>query len=413
MVAEVTALEDFMSTRIDADFVEKERSVRPHANEYTTISLFSGAMGLDLGLESAGIRAGFCQDIDKWAVKTIQNNKSDVPIILGDIREIPTRAILEEAGLGKREAFMVSGGPPCQSFSTAGNRRSIGDPRGSLFKEFSRVVDDVRPRFFVMENVKGLVSAAIKHRPLSERVKRDLTPEEELGSAFKVILEEFHRLKYKVVYGVLDAVYYGVPQFRERLIVLGSRDHEDIFLPVPTHFQKHQETDYHWRTLRDAIEKYEDGPGVHSEFSAERKKILEMVPEGGNWKDLPEDLIPTAMGGAYKSKGGKMGFYRRLSYDQPSPTIVTSPTHKGTMLCHPKFTRPLSVKEYAAIQQFPEDWEVNGNVAESYKQIGNAVPVGLGRAIGEALIATVTGTQKVKVKRRRGTGVHKDILGLF
>ena len=168
---------------------------------------------------------------------------------------------------------------------------------------------------------------------------------------------------------MLDAVNYGVPQFRERFVLIGSRDDEDIFLPIPTHFQMHQDKKYQWQTVRNAIEDLESDRGECAVFSEERLKFLKMVPEGGNWRDLPEDIIPVAMGGAYESGGGKVGFYRRLSYDQPSPTVVTSPVQKATMMCHPTQNRPLSVKEYARIQQFPDGWVFTGTTAAKYRQL--------------------------------------------
>lgn len=383
---------------------------------YPVISLFSGAMGLDLGLESAGLTVRVCQDIDPWCIRTMEaNGRRYIP---GDIRQLirqdPTcRFLLKEAGLASDEVFAVVGGPPCQPFSTAGKRLSTNDPRGSLFMEFCKVIDALRPRFFVMENVKGLVSAAIRHRPLAERGKKPLTDEEKPGSAFTVIEQRFDMLGYKIVYGVLDAVHYGVPQFRERLVILGSRDDEPIFLPVPTHFQKHQEAEYRWRTLRGAIEDLEDEPGPHATFSPERLRFLEMIPMGGNWRSLPEHLIQEAMGGAYNSGGGKVGFYRRLDYEQPCPTLVTSPTQKATMLCHPTRNRPLSVWEYARIQQFPLDrWVIEGNVNDCYRQIGNAVPLGLGRAIGLALKAVAEKNAEIRTKRTRGTSVHDHLLSI-
>jgi len=302
---------------------------------------------------------------------------------------------------------MICGGPPCQPFSTAGKRLGINDPRGSLFMDFIRMIDYIRPRFFVMENVKGIMSAPLKHVPTAEWDESD--PEQRLGTVLDVILAEFNKLGYKTVYGLLDAVNYGVPQFRERFVLIGSRDGEDIFLPVPTHFQTHQNPIYRWKTVGDAIRDLEDDKSECATLSAERKKYLHMVPEGGNWKDLPEDLIPDAMGGAYESGDGKVGFYRRLSYAQPSPTITTSPAQKATMLCHPKFDRPLSVKEYARIQQFPDDWVFVGTTAAKYRQVGNAVPVGLGTAIGMAILATADKTAVIETKRFRGTGVHNKI----
>lgn len=378
--------------------------------ELTNISLFSGALGLDIGLEEAGFTTMVCVENDKFCKKTIEANrfrlKNPKLTILGDITQYSPKEILKAAKLKPEQATLLSGGPPCQSFSTAGRRRSIGDPRGSLFRNFIEVIEEARPRFFVMENVKGLVSAAIKHCPLKERSKRPLEPDEELGSAYKVVLSEFDRLGYSYVGDVLDAVNYGTPQFRERLIIIGSRDHEDIFLPYQTHFMHHHDPAYRWKTLREAIEDYESESGPCGSFSDERAYYLDQVPEGGNWRDLKKEEIKKAMGGAYKAHGGKMGFYRRLHYDQPCPTLMTSPLHKGTMLCHPKHTRPLSVKEYAIIQQFPTDWGFKGSIAQAYKQIGNAVPVGLGRAIGMAIIATIKGDKTVKVKRMRGTSTH-------
>ena len=191
--------------------------------------------------------------------------------------------------------------------------------------------------------------------------------------------------------------------------MIGSRDNEPIFLPAPTHFHVHQNPDYRWRTLGDTIRDLENDAGDCAEFSEARLKYLRMVPEGGNWRNLPESVVEEAMGGAYHSGGGKVGFYRRLSYSQPSPTVVTSPVQKATMMCHPTKDRPLSVAEYARIQQFPDNWRFCGSVNDKYKQIGNAVPVGLARAIGEMLVSVDQNNAEVFVKRIRGTNVHSKI----
>lgn len=380
-------------------------SYERYASNRDVISLFSGAMGLDIGMSNAGLNVVVGQDFDASCVGTMKANGHNV--LSGNIRDIQPQELLDIAGLQIGESFMICGGPPCQPFSTAGKRLGINDPRGSLFMDFIRMIDYIRPRFFVMENVKGIMSAPLKHVPTAEWDESD--PEQRLGTVLDVILAEFNKLGYKTVYGLLDAVNYGVPQFRERFVLIGSRDGEDIFLPVPTHFQTHQNPIYRWKTVGDAIRDLEDDKSECATLSAERKKYLHMVPEGGNWKDLPEDLIPDAMGGAYESGGGKVGFYRRLSYAQPSPTITTSPAQKATMLCHPKFDRPLSVKEYARIQQFPDDWVFVGTTAAKYRQIGNAVPVGLGTAIGMAVLATADKTAVIETKRFRGTGVHNKI----
>lgn len=369
------------------------------------ISFFSGAMGLDIGLEQAGLNVVIGQDFEPACVETMRANGHNV--LGGDIREIEPQQMLDLARLRVGEPFLVCGGPPCQPFSTAGKRLGINDPRGSLFMDYIRMIDYIKPRFFIMENVKGIMSAPLKHVPLAERSKNE--PEQQLGTVLDVILAEFNKLGYKTVYGVLDAVNYGVPQFRERFVLLGSRDHEDIFLPFPTHFQMHQKAEYRWKTVGQAIEDIEDEGGECATLSPDRAHYLEMVPEGGNWKDLPEEIRKDAMGGAYESGGGKVGFYRRLSYSQPSPTVVTSPIQKATMMCHPRANRPLSVHEYARIQQFPEEWIFIGTTSAKYKQIGNAVPVGLAEAIGRAIIATADKTAMVKTKRFRGTDVHNRI----
>ena len=376
-----------------------------YADNRDVISLFSGAMGLDIGLEKAGLNVVIGQDFDESCVKTMQVNGHNV--LGGDIREIDPRKLLELTGLSVAEPFLICGGPPCQPFSTAGKRLGINDPRGSLFMDFIRMIDYIRPRFFVMENVKGIMSAPLKHVPLAERDEND--PDQRLGTVLDVILAEFDKLGYKTVYGVLDAVNYGVPQFRERFVLIGSRDNEDIFLPLPTHFQMHQDKAYQWKTVRSAIADLEFDKGECATLSGERLKFLKMIPEGGNWRDLPENIIPIAMGGAYKSGGGKVGFYRRLSYDQPSPTVVTSPVQKATMMCHPTQDRSLSIKEYARIQQFPDDWIFTGTTAAKYRQIGNAVPVGLAEAIGKAVCAVADGNAVVETKRFRGTNVHNKI----
>lgn len=369
------------------------------------ISLFSGAMGLDIGLAKAGLNIVIGQDFDKSCVETMQANGHKV--LCGDIREIKAPDLLEVTAMKTGEPFLICGGPPCQPFSTAGKRLGINDPRGSLFMDFIRMIDYIRPRFFVMENVKGLISSPLKHVPISERDSSD--PEQQLGTVLDVILNEFKKLNYKTVYGVLDAVNYGVPQFRERFVLIGSRDNEDIFLPVPTHFAVHQNEKYKWQSLSSAIKDIEKEPGIFATFSQERLRFLRLVPEGGNWRSLPKEMIEEAMGGAYLSGGGKVGFYRRLSYSEPCPTLVTSPVQKATMMCHPTQDRPLSVREYARIQQFPEDWVFTGTVASQYRQIGNAVPVGLAEQIGKAIIAAADNTAAVKTKRFRGTGIHNRL----
>lgn len=363
---------------------------------FPVVSLFSGAMGLDLGLIDAGLHIAVSQDYEKWCVETIRANGHAA--VLGDIRELisndPSCNFLLKAGKVKRdEVFAVVGGPPCQSFSTAGKRKGVDDERGMLYNQFIHVIETIKPRFFVMENVKGL--ASMPSNPLDK----------ESPPLISHILEKFHGLGYHTVHGVLDAVHYGTPQFRERLVIIGSRDSEAIFLPSPTHFHMHQVSEMRWRTLFDAIgDLTEVGPV--GKFTPAINEYLALVPEGGNWRSLPPSKAKAAMGGAFESGGGKVGFYRRLTYTEPSPTLVTSPNQKATLLCHPRQTRPLSVREYARIQQFPDDWKFEGKSSDCYRQIGNAVPIPLGRAIGQMLISVALGNAEVRVKRMRGTSVH-------
>lgn len=238
------------------------------------ISLFSGAMGLDLGLIKAGLHIKIGQDFDKVCIATMKlNNYEAIP---GDIRDISPELLLAKANLKQGEPLLICGGPPCQPFSTAGKRLGINDPRGSLFMDFIRMVGFIRPRFFIMENVKGLISAPLINNgiPVLNETVLD------------VVLSEFHKLGYKTVYGLLDAVNYGVPQFRERFVIIGSRDHEDIFLPVPTHFPKHQCVNYLWNTLKNAIGDLENAPGAYMQFSEERLNYLKKIPEGGKLEEF-------------------------------------------------------------------------------------------------------------------------------
>jgi DNA (cytosine-5)-methyltransferase 1 len=351
------------------------------------ISLFSGALGLDLGLEQAGYTIATAVECNRFAIQTIKQNRGDVPLIEEKIEDVPTGDILKKADLKVGEAVVLTGGPCCQSFSTAGQRGSVSDPRGSMFRQFVRVVNEARPRFFIMENVKGVLSAAVKHRPLKERGPGypPLKPDEELGSAFRLILKELKSTGYHITFDVLNAADFGVPQTRERVIFVGSRDGEPVEMPEPIHAREPTGGLKPWVTLREALHGLEDPKPAYSELLESKKRYLKLIPAGGNWRDLPKRLHATALGGAYASWGGRGGFLRRLAWDRPAPALTTRPDSKATMLCHPRKLRPLSVAEYTRLQQFPDDWRFAGGVPQQYIQAGNAVPVGLGNAIGVAL----------------------------
>ena len=346
-------------------------------------------MGLDLGLEQAGFEVALAVECDAQAISTIKRNRPSLKVIERKIETVDTQEILAKAGLVAGGNFVVTGGPSCQSFSTAGQRRSLADPRGGLFHHFVRIVEESRPKFFVMENVKGMLSAAIKHRPLNKRGPGhpSLEAEEELGSAFRIVTDELRRLRYYVVFDVLNAADYGVPQTRERILFIGSRDGRAVEMPRPTHAGELLEGRLPWVTLRSTIGRLREENPAGLKLRDKMVKFLKLVPEGGNWRDLPPDVQKEALGGAYDSWGGRSGYFRRLAWDRPAPALTTVPNCKATMLCHPTAMRPLSLREYARIQQFPDDWKFEGSTASQYRQIGNAVPVGLGAALGKSVQA--------------------------
>jgi DNA (cytosine-5)-methyltransferase 1 len=360
------------------------------------ISLFSGGLGLDLGLERVGFRVRVAVENNKFAAETIRRNRPDIVLIEKDVRDVTTNEILDAAGLKPGEAAVVTGGPSCATFSTVGQRGSLADPRGGLFREFVRVVREAKPRFFIMENVRGILSAAVKHRPLAKRGPGypPLGPEERLGSALKLILRALGRLDYRVVYDLLNTADYGVPQLRHRVVFIGSRDGEDVRLPKPTHGPAN------WVTLREALAGLHDDTPEYTALPKGKAKFLKFVPAGGNWRDLPRKLQRAALGRAYDSWGGRNGFCRRLAWDRPSPALTTRPDSKATVLCHPDELRPLTVREYARIQQFPEEWEFAGGVPQKYKMIGNAVPLGLGKALGGVLAALMRKRSKAALARK-------------
>lgn len=389
-------------------------------NQLTNISLFSGAGGLDIGLHQSGFLTKVCVENDSHCRETLEMNQhmlghEEIPV-LGDITKLSPSDLLEYSGLRPGEVDLVSGGPPCQAFSTAGHRGSVSDPRGRLFLDFVKMVEVIRPRFFVMENVRGLRSAALKHRPLNQRGNGfpELSEEEEPGSTLNLgILPEFQRIGYQVVWGVLNALDYGTAQDRERMLFIGSRDREfpsgmegplDLSAVVPPTYSRNLSAGLPpVKVLKDVICDLEDDPGPFMPYSPNRAKVFERIPEGQNWRwmrdsdEFSQQELEDFMGGAYTSTGGRVGFWRRLSWDKWSPTLTTSPVQKATGLCHPSKDRPLSVKEYARVQGFPDDWAFSGPVASQYRQIGNAVPVELAANVGKALAALIGAREPVSV----------------
>lgn len=355
---------------------------------YNTISLFSGAMGLDLGIEKAGFKIRVCVEKDKWAAQTIRANTS-IPVIERDINDVPTDEILAAAGIGRQDVTLVIGGPPCQAFLTAGKQKGFADFRGNVMLQYLRVVRDIMPEFFIMENVRGLQSAKLNSVPAEYAEYEPI--KDVKGSAFHFMVAEFRKLGYSISHALLNAANYGVPEKRERIVVIGHRG-ERAPIPSPTHSENGEFGTKKWNTLRSCIGDMEHRTDLHyTELRKRSLPYMKILKEGQNWHNLPEDMAMQAMGKAYFLSGGNTGFLRRLKFDEPSPTLVTSPTMPATLLCHPTQLRPLSIEEYARIQQFPDSWTFNGRLETIYKQIGNAVPVGMGQAVGQQIMRFING----------------------
>ena len=278
------------------------------AREMRVISLFTCGMGMDIGFGKAGFNTVYSNDIAKFACDTIRQNRPGLHCDEGDITEIRSEQILESAGARRGEIDVVIGGPPCQSFSTAGMRRGLEDKRGMALLEFIRVVKDVRPKFFVFENVSGLVSAARKHVPFYDRISagRKLSEDQKCGSLFADILLEFEKIDgYRFRWKLLNAADYGVPQKRKRLILIGSRiaDPGLVLKEIegrakyadPKQAAKLKKKP--WRTLRDALEGLDDADKECTRFP-KWGRYLEYVPPGGCWVDLPDSMKNQAMGRA-------------------------------------------------------------------------------------------------------------------
>jgi DNA (cytosine-5)-methyltransferase 1 len=381
------------------------------APKYKTISLFSGAMGLDLGLERTGrFEVLACVEKERAFCETIRANQragrlpDKLRVFEGDITNLDPAEVLAACGLKPGELDVLVGGPPCQAFSTAGRRQSTQDPRGTLLWQFLRFVEYMQPRFFLMENVRGVLSAALRHRQIAERPEKGglrLETDEEPGSVVRLFADDLQKLSssYHMDCFEVNAVNYGAPQLRERALFIGNRYNAVVDFPDPTHGAPHANGEPQpslferdgaqvllpWGTLRDAIGDLKDVGDVIMDFSPRKKSFLELVPPGSNWRSLPVKLQKESMGKAWHAKGGRSGWWRRLSFDLPCPTLVTMPNHAGTALCHPTEVRALTLKEYALIQEFPKDWELCGTPSEQYAQVGNAVPVRLGRVAGEVL----------------------------
>jgi DNA (cytosine-5)-methyltransferase 1 len=346
---------------------DKEQNITP-IKHYKSIELFAGAGGLAIGLEKAGFNAVALNEIDKNACATLKKNRPHWNVIESDISDI-------DFTIYKNIDFL-SGGFPCQAFSYAGNKLGFEDTRGTLFFEFARAIKEIKPKVFLGENVRGL-----------------LTHDE--GKTLEAIKSVIQELGYTLIEPrVLKAIFYRVPQKRERLFLVCIRNdlvkYNNFSWPEPFHKVL---------TVKDALKKGElyssDCPESQGQVYPERKKaILSMIPAGGCWVNLPDEIQREYMQKSYFMGGGKTGMARRLSYDSPSLTLTCAPAQKQTERCHPEETRPLTVREYARIQTFPDEWVFMGSISSQYKQIGNAVPVNLAQAMGKKLISLLNNIEK-------------------
>lgn len=327
--------------------------------DYSVLELFAGAGGLAIGMEQAGLKCVALNEIDKFACQTLRNNRPNWDVLEGDIKNHNFLKF-------KDKVDVVTGGFPCQAFSYAGKKLGLADARGTLFYEFARVVSEVNPKICIGENVKGLLS-------------------HENGRTVQGMISILDEIGYNVVpIQVLKAINYKVPQKRERLIMVGIRKDINLLYEYPLPYKK-------VFNLEDALKKGKlyncDVPiSEGAKYPKSKVDILKLIPQKGYWRDLPIDLQKQFMGASYYLGGGKTGIARRIGWDEPCLTLTCSPAQKQTERCHPDETRPFTVREYARIQTFPDDWSFFGSVAQQYKQIGNAVPVNLGREIGYSII---------------------------
>ena len=361
------------------------------------LSFFSGAMGLDLGMEKAGFEIRLACEFDKYCRQTIALNRPKTAL-LGDINACTSEQVLEAAGVSCDEIDVIIGGPPCQAFSTAGKRKAFNDERGNAFLKFIDLALEIKPSYIVIENVRGLLSCPMDHRPHDQRGPDypDLSLDEMKGGALNFVLSKLDKAGYSCSFNLYNSANFGTPQIRERVIIICSRDGEPAPFLTPTHSENGTLGLPSWRTVRHALRGLSHH--THLNFPEKRLRFYRQLKAGQNWRNLPPELQREALGKSYFSGGGKTGFLRRLAWDKPSPTLVTHPAMPATDLAHPEADRPLSIEEYKRIQEFPDDWQLAGPLIQQYKQVGNAVPVSLGHAVGKLL-------QELRAGRARSTPI--------
>jgi DNA (cytosine-5)-methyltransferase 1 len=371
---------------------------------YTLIDLFSGAGGMSEGFEQAGFNALVANDFDEDAAKTYQLNHPHVRFLSGPIQDISSESMLEAGKIKQKELDVLVGGPPCQAFSVYNHQRGMHDERSGLFREYLRIVEGLLPKFVVMENVTGLTSVAD-------------------GRAVEEIYSSLQKFGYHVEHRILKAEEYGVPQERRRIFFIGSLEQKKIVWPNPICWPGSL---FPCTTVWDAIgdlpplqilEGEEESSYTTKPFSEYQKGLrkgskkvfnhvapylapinlerLKFIAPGGSWRDIPERLLPAGMKKAKKSDHTKR--YGRLRTDGLASTILTKcDLHWGAFI-HPNQERCLTVREAARLQSFPDRIRFTGSRGEQFRQVGNAVPPLLARAVANSILEMLTtGTQANK-----------------
>lgn len=377
-------------------------------NKPIALSFFSGAMGLDLGIEAAGFDIRLACEVDKYCRQTIAMNRPNTAL-LSDINDYTASDVLSAAKLTENDKIdLIIGGPPCQAFSTAGKRKGFNDDRGNVFIKYLDLAIELNPKFIVIENVRGLLSCPMDHRPHDQRGEAfpDLSEDELKGGALNFVLSKLKSSGYSYSFNLYNSANFGTPQIRERVIIICSRDGNKPPFLSPTHSENGDHGLPVWNTLEGCLDDIESHN--HLNFPEKRLKYYRMLKPGENWRNLPIELQKEAMGKSFYSGGGKTGFLRRLAWHKPSPTLVTHPAMPATDLAHPEKDRPLSIQEYKRIQEFPDNWELAGPLVQQYKQVGNAVPKSLGLAVGKTIMSLIDGKtfniiQNFKYSRYKNT----------
>lgn len=319
----------------------------------TFIEVFAGCGGLSSGFVNAGFKPILLVDNVKDCVKTLQLNHPKTSVKQIDV----TKLHLDEY---KGKVSILAGGIPCQSWSFAGKKRGLEDKRGNLFMDFIRLIEECEPPIFVIENVHGLLT----HNK---------------GETFKM-LKDLLSIDgtYNIDYKLLNSNDYDVPQKRKRVFIIGTKKEERLVYNFPEPFNP-------GTTLTDA---FKDIPECSEGFGYPEKKLklFKKIPQGGCWINLSKEEQKEYLGKSIDSGGGKRGILRRLSMDEPSLTLLTTPSQKQTERCHPVEDRPLNIQEYSRIQTFPDNYKFHGSTSSKYKQIGNAVPVNLAYHVGLSLM---------------------------